>query len=124
MYCKNCMKEITDGAVFCGHCGARLIYPEEPLNVSGITGSGAFGGEKCEEDAPAGPRRVSDNITVDQNGVYNCASSREQAERAVGLIGDNCRLVETDTSDHTIHTVHSDVYIEAVNSLLGGETGK
>ena len=64
------MKEITDGAVFCGHCGARLIYPEEPLNVSGITGSGAFGGEKCEEDAPAGPRRISDNITVDQNGVY------------------------------------------------------
>ena len=62
--------------------------------------------------------------SVDQNGVYNCASSREQAERAVGLIGDNCRLVETDTSDHTIHTVHSDVYIETVNSLLGGETGK
>ena len=62
--------------------------------------------------------------SVDQNGVYNCASSREQAERAVGLIGDHCRLVETDTSDHPIHTVHSDVYIEAVNSLLGGETGK
>ena len=56
--------------------------------------------------------------SVDQNGVYNCASSREQAERAVALIGDNCRLVETDTSDHVIHTVHPDVYLEAVNSML------
>ena len=27
------------------------------------------------------------------------------------------RLVETDTSDHIIHTVHSDVYISAVNSM-------
>ena len=45
-------------------------------------------------------------------------TSREQAERAVGYIGDNCTLVETDTNDHVIHTVHSDVYIDAVNSLL------
>ena len=56
--------------------------------------------------------------SVDANGVYECATSREQAERAVSLIGDNCRLVETDTNDHVIHTVHSDVYIDAVNSLL------
>jgi pimeloyl-ACP methyl ester carboxylesterase len=54
---------------------------------------------------------------IDVNGVYTCAATREQAERAVSYIGDNCRLVETDTSDHTIHTVHSDVFIEAVNSL-------
>jgi hypothetical protein len=26
--------------------------------------------------------------------------------------------------DHSIHTVHSDVCIEAVNSLRGGETGE
>ncbi len=26
--------------------------------------------------------------------------------------------------DHSIHTVHSDVYIEAVNSLRGGGTGE
>ena len=47
-----------------------------------------------------------------------CAASREQAERAVAYIGDNCRLVETDSSDHTIHTVHMKEYIDAVNSLL------
>lgn len=55
--------------------------------------------------------------TVHENGMFLCAASREQAERAVAYIGNNCRLIETDTSDHVIHTVHSDVYIEAVNSL-------
>ena len=56
--------------------------------------------------------------TKHENGTYLCAASREQAERAVSCIGGNCRLVETASSDHVIHTVHSDVYIEAVNSLL------
>ena len=56
--------------------------------------------------------------SVDQNGVYECATSREQAERAVALIGDNCRMVESDTNDHVIHSVHSDFYIDAVNSML------
>lgn len=54
---------------------------------------------------------------VHENGTYLCAASRKQAERAVTYIGDNCHLIETDTSDHVIHTVHSDVYIEAVNLL-------
>lgn len=52
------------------------------------------------------------------NGVNLSAATREQAERAVSYIGKNCRLVETDTNDHVIHTVHSDVYIDSVNSLL------
>ena len=55
---------------------------------------------------------------VGENGIFLCAASREQAERAVSYIGGNCRLVETVDSDHAIHTVHSDVYLEAVNSLL------
>lgn len=56
--------------------------------------------------------------SVSEDGTYLCAASREQAERAVSYIGDNCRLTETSTSDHVIHTVHSADYIEAVNSLL------
>ncbi len=52
-----------------------------------------------------------------ENGVYLCAATREQAERAVGYIGENCRLVESDTSDHTIHTKHRELYIETLNSL-------
>lgn len=52
------------------------------------------------------------------DGTYLCAASREQAERAVAYVGDNCRLVETDSSDHVIHTVHMKEYIDAVNSLL------
>ena len=53
-----------------------------------------------------------------KNGCYLCAATREQAERAVSYIGDNCRLIEADTSDHTIHTVHKELYMEAVNSML------
>ena len=56
--------------------------------------------------------------SVDQNGINLSAATREQAERAVSLIGDNCRLIETDTNDHVIHTVHSSLYVDAVNSML------
>ena len=55
---------------------------------------------------------------ISETGVYLCAASKEQAERAVSYIGDNCTLIETDTSDHVIHTAHSDVYLDAVNSFL------
>ena len=55
---------------------------------------------------------------IHENGTYLCAASREQAERAAAYIGDNCRLIETENSDHVIHTAHSAFYIEAVNSLL------
>ena len=55
---------------------------------------------------------------LDQNGINMAAATREQAERAVSYIGDNCRLIETDTNDHIIHTKHSKVYIDAVNSML------
>lgn len=33
-------------------------------------------------------------------------------------IGKNCTLIETDTSDHAIHNVHADVYLDAVDQLL------
>lgn len=55
---------------------------------------------------------------VAENGVYLCAASREQADRAVAYIGENCTLVETDTSDHCIHDVHKDIYIDTINSFL------
>lgn len=51
-------------------------------------------------------------------GVYLCAATHEMAERAVGYIGENCRLIETDTSDHLIHEAHMKTYIDALNSLL------
>lgn len=52
-----------------------------------------------------------------ENGTLLCAASREQTERAVAYIGENCQLVESDTSDHSIHGVHSDLYISVINSL-------
>ena len=51
------------------------------------------------------------------NGEMLCAASLEQAERAISYIGDNCTMVETPTSDHTIHTKYTEIYIDAVNSL-------
>ena len=56
--------------------------------------------------------------SVAADGTYMCAATREQAERAVSYIGDNCRLTETSDSEHVIHTVHMEEYIEAVNSLM------
>ncbi len=56
--------------------------------------------------------------SVHESGTCMCAATREQAERAVSYIGSNCRLIETEDSDHAIHTVHSELYIDAVNSLL------
>ncbi len=56
--------------------------------------------------------------TLHDSATLLCAASREQAERAVSYIGGNCRLIETPTSDHMIHTVHRQLYIEIVNSLL------
>ena len=55
---------------------------------------------------------------VAENGVFLCAASREQADRAVALIGANCKLIETDNSDHNIHGVHKEVYLDVVNSFL------
>ena len=52
------------------------------------------------------------------NGVYLCAASREQAERAVALIGDNAQLIETEDSNHDIHGTHTQIYVDAINSFL------
>lgn len=54
--------------------------------------------------------------SIADTGVYLCAASAEQANRAAGYI-ENCTFIETETSDHVIHTVHSREYIDAVNSL-------
>lgn len=56
--------------------------------------------------------------SVAENGVHLCAATNEQASRAVSLIGDNCKLVETPDNDHNIHGNHKDIYLEAVNGLL------
>lgn len=50
-------------------------------------------------------------------GGLICAASREQAERAVSYIKTQCELIETPTSDHTIHTKYPDIYLNAVNSF-------
>ena len=67
-------------------------------------------------DVPCVYIHAKENVAED--GTYLCAASREQAERAVSYIGDNCRLIETSNSDHVIHTSHKDDYINAVDSLL------
>ena len=53
-----------------------------------------------------------------ENGVYLCAATKEQADRAVSLIGKSCKLVETENSNHNIHISHMMVYLDSVNSFL------
>lgn len=55
---------------------------------------------------------------ISDSGVYLCAASREQAERAVGLIGDNFQLIETEDGNHNIHGTHNQVYLDTINSFL------
>lgn len=54
--------------------------------------------------------------SISENGTFLCAASREQAERAVSYIGDNCHLVEKDTSDHVIPKAVRDIF-----GLTGGQ---
>ena len=54
--------------------------------------------------------------SIADTGGYLCAASAAQAHRPAGYI-ENCTFIETETSDHVIHTVHSREYIDAVNSL-------
>lgn len=56
--------------------------------------------------------------SISDTGIYLCAASKEQAECALSYIGDNCRWIETKDNNHGIHSVHSELYLEAVNTLL------
>lgn len=56
--------------------------------------------------------------TIAETGVCLGAATREQAERAVAYIGEQCEWIETSDSDHCIHSSHSELYLEAVNRLL------
>lgn len=55
---------------------------------------------------------------IAKTGVYLCAATKEQAERAVAYIGENCEFIEMEDSNHAIHNVHTKTYLEAVNSML------
>ena len=67
-------------------------------------------------DIPCVYLHAKENVA--ETGVYLCAASREQADRAASYIGENCRLIETENSDHNIHGSHEDIYLDAVNSFL------
>lgn len=51
------------------------------------------------------------------NGLFLCAASKAQAERAVKMMGENCRWLEAKTSDHAIHHVHRKMYLQALDTL-------
>ena len=67
-------------------------------------------------DIPCVYLHAKENVA--ETGVYLCAALREQADRAASYIGENCRLIETENSDHNIHGSHEDIYLDAVNSFL------
>ena len=92
-----------------------MLYGEHFYNLTwnnGITHEEML----SDIDIPCVYLHAKENVA--ETGVYLCAASKEQADRAVDYIGENCRLVETESSDHNIHGLHEDIYLDAVNSFL------
>ena len=92
-----------------------MLYGEHFYNLTwnnGITHEEML----SDIDIPCVYLHAKENVS--ETGVYLCAASKEQADRAVDYIGENCRLVETENSDHNIHGLHEDIYLDAVNSFL------
>ena len=92
-----------------------MLYGEHFYNLTwnnGITHEEML----SDIDIPCVYLHAKENVS--ETGVYLCAASKEQADRAVDYIGENCRLVETESSDHNIHGLHEDIYLDAVNSFL------
>ena len=92
-----------------------MLYGEHFYNLTwnnGITHEEML----SDIDIPCVYLHAKENVA--ETGVYLCAASKEQADRAVDYIGENCRLVETENSDHNIHGLHEDIYLDAVNSFL------
>lgn len=52
------------------------------------------------------------------DGILQCAASFAQADKAVKLIKGDCRFFETKNSQHDIHNLFTDFYIEKLESLL------
>lgn len=92
-----------------------MLYGEHFYNLTwnnGITHEEML----SDIDIPCVYLHAKENVA--ETGVYLCAASKEQADRAADYIGENCRLVETENSDHNIHGLHEDIYLDAVNSFL------
>ena len=83
-----------------------------------LTWNNGFSHEQLLSDVKISCIYLHAKESVADNGVYLCAASREQAERAVTLIGDNCQLIETNDSNHSIHATHKQIYLDAINIFL------
>ena len=53
-----------------------------------------------------------------KDGILQCAASLAQAEKAVRLIKGNCQFFETKNSQHDIHNLFTDFYIEKLLLLV------
>lgn len=92
-----------------------MLYGEHFYN---LTWNNGITHEKMlsDIDIPCVYLHAKENVA--ETGVYLCAASKEQADRAVAYIGEKCRLVETENSNHNIHGLHKDIYLDSVNSFL------
>ncbi len=60
---------------------------------------------------------IHEKENVDAAGIYLCATSDENAKKAVALLGDHGRLEEVEASYHDFHSRHVDEYVNIINSL-------
>lgn len=60
---------------------------------------------------------IHEKENIDADGMYLCATSDENAKKAVALLGDNGRAEEVEASFHDFHSRHVDEYVSIINSL-------
>ena len=53
-----------------------------------------------------------------KDGILQCAASLAQATEAIGLMQGNCQFFETENSQHDIHNLFADWYIDKLKLLL------
>ena len=74
MICKKCGGEISENAVFCNNCGAK-IEKEIQDSVAAVAGAGVAAGEKVEE-------AVHESVDAVQESVNNVAGEAEKTVHA------------------------------------------
>ena len=54
---------------------------------------------------------------IDSDGVYLCATSDENARKAVSYNKDDITLIEVESSFHDFHSNHTDEFVKIIDSM-------
>lgn len=60
---------------------------------------------------------IHEKENIGSDGVYLCATSDENARKAVSCNKDNITLIEVESSFHDFHSNHTDEFVNIINSM-------